>query len=37
MIYLNAHYAMVCFGDLWVNKVSISFLKQMGLKSKNKT
>ena len=28
---------MVWFGDLWVNKVSISFLQQLGLKSKNKT
>ena len=28
---------MVCFGDLWVNKVSISFLKQLDRKNKNKT
>ena len=28
---------MVCFGDLRVNKVSISFLQQLDLKNKNKT
>ena len=28
---------IVCFGDLWVNKVSSSFLQQMDLKNKNKT
>ena len=28
MVYLYAHY-IVCFGDLWVNKVSISFLQQL--------
>ena len=28
---------IVCFGDLWVNKVSISFLQQLDLKNKNKS
>ena len=29
---------IVCFGDLWVNKVSVSFfLQQLDLKNKNKT
>ena len=36
MLYLNAHYS-VLFGDLWVNKVSISFLQQLDHKNKNKT
>ena len=26
---------IVCFGILWVNKVSISFLQQLDLKNKN--
>ena len=25
------------FGDLWVNKVSVSFLQQLDLKNKNKS
>ena len=28
---------LVRFGDLWVNKVNISFLQQLDLKNKNKT
>ena len=28
---------IVCFGDLWVKKVNISFLQQLDLKNKNKT
>ena len=28
---------IVCFGDLWVNKVIASFLQQLDLKNKNKT
>ena len=28
---------IVCFGDLGVNKVSVSFLQQLDLKEKNKT
>ena len=28
---------MVHFGDLWFNKVSISFLQQLNPKNKNKT
>ena len=28
---------IVCFGDLWINKVSIGFLQQLDLKNKNKT
>ena len=28
---------IVCFEDLWINKVSISFLQQLDLKNKNKT
>ena len=28
---------IVCFGDLWVNKASIRFLKHLDLKNKNKT
>ena len=28
---------IVCFGDLWVNKVSVCFLQQLELKNKNKT
>ena len=35
MIYLNAHYSVL--GDLWVNKVSVSFLEQLDLKNINKT
>ena len=27
----------VCFEDLWVNEVSVSFLQQLDLKMKNKT
>ena len=27
---------IVCFGDIWVNKVSVSFLQQMDLKNKKK-
>ena len=27
----------VCFGDLWVNKVSVSYLQQLDLKIKIKT
>ena len=27
----------VCFGDLWIYKVSIKFLQQLDLKNKNKT
>ena len=30
-------FTIVCFGDIWVNKVSISFLQQLDLKNKNKT
>ena len=28
---------VVCFGYLWVNKVSSFFLQQLDLKNKNKT
>ena len=28
---------IVCFGDSWVNKVSVGFLQQLKLKDKNKT
>ena len=28
---------IVCFVDLWVNKVSVSFLQQLDIKNKNKT
>ena len=28
---------IVCFGILWINKVRISFLKQLDLKNKIKT
>ena len=28
---------IVCFRDLWVNKVSIRFLQQLDPKNKNKT
>ena len=28
---------IVCVGDLWVDKVSTSFLQQLELKNKNKT
>ena len=28
---------IVCFGDLWVNKVSVSFIQQLDIKTKNKT
>ena len=28
---------IVSYGDLWVNKVNISFLQQLDLKNKNKT
>ena len=28
---------IVCFGNLWVNKVSVRFLQQLDLKNKNKT
>ena len=28
---------IVCFGDLWVNKDSTSFLQQLNLKNINKT
>ena len=28
---------IVIFGDLWVNKVSISYLQQSDLENKNKT
>ena len=27
---------IVCFGDLWVNKVSVSFLQQLDLEYKYK-
>ena len=27
----------VCFGDLWVNKVSVGFLQQLNLKDENKS
>ena len=27
---------IVCFGDLWVNKVIVGFLQQLDLKNKNK-
>ena len=28
---------LACFGDLWVNKVSLSILKQLDLKNNIKT
>ena len=28
---------MLCFKDLWVNKVSVGFLQQLDFKNKNKT
>ena len=28
---------IVCFEDLWVKKISISFLQKLDLKNKNKT
>ena len=34
MVYLNAHYSVL--GDLWVSKVSVSFLQQLDLKNKKK-
>ena len=27
---------IVCYGNLWVNKVSVRFLQQLDLKNKNK-
>ena len=36
MVYLNAHYN-VPLGNLWVNKINISFLQQLDLKNKNET
>ena len=29
--------SIVCLGDLWIKKISISFLQQLDLKNKNKT
>ena len=28
---------VVCYGNLWVKKVSVRFLQQLDLKNKNKT
>ena len=36
IVYPNAT-TIACFGDLRVNKVSISFFQQLDLKNKNKT
>ena len=30
-------HTIVCFGDLWANKVSAKFLQQFDLKNENKT
>ena len=36
MVDLNSHYRCA-FGDLWVNKVRVSFSQQLDLKNRNKT
>ena len=36
MVYIS-FLTIVCCGDLWVNKVSISFLHQLDLKNEYKT
>ena len=32
----NTESAQLCFGGLWVNKISVSFLQQLDLKNKHK-